>query len=119
MDLIREMLLITEKNPEMDFTREFYVGSCPEFAIPGYSDEQLAYHAKLLLMSGYVMGNPRIPSISGLTPDGQEFLASVKDRDIWETTKQKLSGLPSITLKVFASVAEAIGAAEVKKHLGL
>ena len=118
MDLVRDLLLKIEGNQEMDYTRQFPIGH-PSLDIPGYSSDQLAYHAKLLLENGYAKGDYRGPSISGLTWDGHEFLDSIKDIGIWETTKQQLASLPSVTLKVFASTAEAIGAAIVKKHLGL
>ena len=119
MDLIREMLLIVAKNPQMDHLHEFFVEGSPEFAVPGCSQEQLGYHARLLLMSGLVTGDPRKPSISGLTSEDHAFLESIRDTSIWETTKLKLAGLPSVTLKVFASVAQAIDEAAIKKHLGL
>lgn len=118
MDLVRDLLLKIEGDQEMDFTRQFPIGH-PSLDIPGYSSDQLAYHARLLLENGYAKGDYRGPSISGLTWAGHEFLDSIKDIGIWETTKQQLAGLPSVTLKVFASTAEAIGAAIVKKHLGL
>ena len=118
MDLVRDLLVKIEGNQEMDYTRQFPISN-PALDIPGYSYDQLAYHAKLLLDNGYAKGDYRGPSISGLTWDGHEFLDSIKDTGIWEATKQKLAGLPSVTLKVFASTAEAIGAAIIKKHLGL
>jgi hypothetical protein len=118
MDLVRDLLLKIEGDQEMDFTRQFPIGH-PSLDIPGYSFDQLAYHARLLLENGYAKGDYRGPSISGLTWDGHEFLDSIKDVGIWETTKTQLAGLPSVTLKVFAATAEAIGAAIVKKHLGL
>src|SRR5271154_2917382 len=84
----------------MNHLREFWVTQSPEFITPGYSPEQVAYHARLLLKGGYVTGDSRKPSISGLTWEGHEFLDSIKDTGVWETTKERLSGLPNVTLLI-------------------
>jgi hypothetical protein len=114
MDLIRDLLLTIEQNPEMDYTRQFPINH-PALDVPGYSPDQLAYHAKLLLENDYVKGDYRGPMISGLTSAGHDFLDNIRDAGIWHTTKRQLAGLPSVSLKVFAAIAETV----IKKHLGL
>src|ERR1017187_1796037 len=81
MDLVRELLLKVAGDQEMDFTRQFPIGH-PSLDIPGYSFDQLAYHARLLLENGYAKGDYRGPSISGLTWDGHEFLDSKRRRNL-------------------------------------
>ncbi|MGD1096687.1 MAG: DUF2513 domain-containing protein [Bryobacteraceae bacterium] len=117
-DLVRAILLAVEKNPEMDYNHEFFIGS-PELTIAEYSTEQIGYHVTLLIEEGFLTGNPVVPSVTGLKWAGHEFLDSIKTQSIYEATKQRLAGLPSVTFKVFAAVAQAIGEAEIKRHLGL
>jgi hypothetical protein len=60
------------------------------------------------------MGTP-LHVISRLTWKGHEFLDDIRDSGIWEKTKKRLSGLPSVSLSIVAEIAKA----EIKKHLGL
>ena len=86
MDLIRDLMLAIEKNPEMDYTRQFPI-SHPALDIPGYSPEQVSYHAKLLLTNDYVKGN--WPFVSGLTMEGHDFLDNIRDPGVWKSAKQR------------------------------
>jgi len=114
MELIRDLLLKIEANQQMDRTREYPLGR-EEISILGHSDEEIHYHLDLLFDAQYIAGNPKIPTVSGLTMAGHDFLDSIKDPSIWKMTKQRLADLPGVTLKIFAAVAEA----EIIKHLGL
>lgn len=119
MDLLREVLLKVEENPETDGTREFMYDSPEEMGIYGHSCEEVAYQiAELIeagLLKGAITGGFPMHIISRLTWDGHEFLDSIRDLGIWERVKGRMAGLPSITLKAVAAIAEA----ELKKHLGL
>jgi hypothetical protein len=119
MDLIREMLLNVEQNPEMDGRTEFIYQSPEEMGISGHSLEELAYHAKMLVEEDYLKGNARsgytMPSIRCLTWKGHEFLDNIKDPGIWTKVKSRITGLQGIGLSIIAQIAEA----EVKKHFGL
>src|SRR5208283_4814196 len=119
MDLVRELLLKIEDNPQMDGTREFYYAKPEEMGIEGHSREEVAYHLMLLIEEGYIdgavtMAHP-MQVIRRLTNSGHDFLGSISDPGIWEKTKERLSGLPSVALPVVAQVALA----EFKKHLHL
>ena len=118
MDLTREILLSIEHNPQMDGTREFYISDPEEIGITGCSIEELSYHFALLIEAGFVDGATTVVSpviVRRLTWKGHEFLANVKNDDIWSTTKKRLSGLQGIALSVVAAIAES----EIKKKLGL
>lgn len=118
MDLIREILLSIESNAQMDGTREFYISDPEEIGITGHSMEKLAYHLGLLIEGGFVDGATTIVSpvvVRRLTWNGHEFLANIKNDDIWSKTKKRLSGLPGAALSVVAGIAQS----EIKKYLGL
>lgn len=54
--------------------------------------------------------------VRGLTWEGHEFVDNIRNKNIWESTKKRVSGLVgSLSLSVVAAVAEA----EAKKLLGL
>lgn len=112
MDLIRDLLLMVEANPEMDGTHEFQFASG---AFPDRSPEEVSYHLKKLIEAGFLHGNQHTALVSSLTWNGHEFLDNIKDPGIWGKTKKQLSGLPGVALTVVAQIAQA----EIKKHLGL
>ena len=119
LDLIRDLLLKVEANPEMNGKTEFIYQSPEDIGILGHSLEEIAYHASLLIEAGYLKGNLTcgymMPSISRLTLRGHDFLGNIKDPSIWQKTKERLSGLPGAALSVVAGLALA----EVKKYFGL
>lgn len=118
MELIREILLVIEKNPQMDGTREFYFNSAEEMGITDHSSDEVAYNLSLLVKARFVEGSesPFLPMmVRTLTWNGHEFLDSIKDKGIWEKTKERIKGLSGVTLGVIAAIAEA----EMKKHFGL
>lgn len=119
MDLIRDLLLKVEENPEMNGTREFMYDNPEDLGIAGRSVDEVAYHIKLLIQEQFLEGSVTaafpMHIVSSLTWDGHEFLDNIRDQGIWDKTKKRIEGLSSVALKVVASIAEA----EVRKHLGL
>jgi hypothetical protein len=86
---------------------------------PDFSLDVLNYHIALLVSADFVTsmrsGLGGTLRISSLTWDGHEFLDNIKNNDIWEKTKNRISDLPGIALKVVAAIAQA----EMMKKLGL
>ena len=118
MDLIRDILIRIEDDPQMDGTREFYFPTAQDMGFPDRSSEEVAYNFSLLVEEGFVNGaaSAFLPIIvRSLTWRGHEFLDNIKDAGIWKKTKERLKGLPNVALTVVGAIAEA----EVKKHLGL
>jgi len=118
MDLIRDILIRIEDDPQMDGTREFYFNNAADMGFPNCSDDDLAYNFSLLVDEGFIDGGRTAfyPLIARrLTWNGHEFLDNIKNANIWAKTKERLKGLSSVALHIVASVAED----EVKKFLGL
>jgi hypothetical protein len=119
MDLIREILLRVAANQEMDGRTEFIYQSPEEIGITGHSLEEVAYHVKMLIKSGYLEGNLHtgytMPSISSLTLAGHDFLGNISDPGIWEKLKNQFGALPNVALHVIGEV----GLSEIKRKLGL
>jgi hypothetical protein len=120
LDLIREILLLVEADPQCDGTREYCYQTPEEFGIHGHSTEEVAYHLALLIQAGFVDGavvSKIIPMhvIRSLTWNGHEFLDNVRDKGIWNKTKERVQGLSSVGLDVVAAIAKA----ELMKRLHL
>jgi hypothetical protein len=117
MDLIRHLLFKLEEDQGLDGTR--WVHYTPEdLGITHRSVVEVGYHLQLLIDEGFVIGGgllDSMPMVRKLTWDGHEFLANIKNDDIWKRTKKRLAGLPSVALSVVAQIAEA----EIKQKLGL
>lgn len=112
MDLIREILLRIEEDPNADGTKWVRLTD-----VNGHSSEEVAYHLVLLTEAGFVKGNMAgsTPIISRLTWEGHEFVDDIKDSGVWESTKARVAGLSGVALSVIAEIAKA----EIKKKLGL
>ena len=114
MDFIRELLLQIEDDPRFDGTSWFTFTKTDDDT---HSAEEFGYHLTMLVEAGFLKGNIGFttPSISKLTWEGHEFLDNIRDTGIWSKTKERISGLASVSLSVVAEIAKA----EMKKKLGL
>jgi hypothetical protein len=80
MDFIREILMATEANREIDTT--------------GFSPEEVWNHVRLLKQAGYIdalVAAYRAPyqfQIFALTWEGHEFSDAMRDDTLWEKAKQ-------------------------------
>ena len=106
MELVRKILLATEAhdNPNVTFRIEN--------VLTEEAEDQLMYHAKILVEAG--MLNARVSSsagslyvtINGLTWQGHEFLDAIRDETVWNQTKEVVKGkggsLPFEVIKALA-----------------
>ena len=82
MDLIREILMATEANRDIDTT--------------GFSAEEVWNHVRLLKQGGYIDAlvaahQPPFPfKIFALTWDGHEFLDAMRDDTLWKKAKENV-----------------------------
>jgi hypothetical protein len=81
MDLLRAMLLKIEEQPFGSFVT-------PE--VPGYSDDELYYHAKLAEEAGFIIANFTMSgfTVQRLTYAGHEFLDAAREETLWKKAKQ-------------------------------
>jgi hypothetical protein len=116
MDYVRELLLLIEDDIQFDGTKWFTFTEPDELG-SGHSIEELGYHLTLIVEAGFVKGQLGfgMPSISSLTWSGHEFLDNIRDGGVWAKTKERLSGLTSVSLALVGEIAKA----EIKRKLGL
>jgi Hypothetical protein (DUF2513) len=116
MELIRKMALAVEDAP---------TGYAPDgLEIKGYTDEQIAYHAHLMVQAGLATGvvtthmGSTSPSaqITALTWDGHEFASMARDDTAWNKVKgivQEKGGAVSL------DIVKALLSQAIKAGLGL
>ena len=88
MNLIRELLLQLEES-----SAEVYISN---LEVAGYSDEEIAYNAYLMIDGGLAEGRqskeinqmgdsrPVAVTLTNLTWDGHEFFDSIKNDSVWK-----------------------------------
>jgi hypothetical protein len=115
MDLIRDILLHVEADPTLDGTGRMPFDNAADF--PSHSLKEIMYHADLLIESGMLKGNVggEMPMVSRLTWNGHEFLDSIRNPEIWERVKERLTGLGTVGLTLVWELAKA----ELRKKLKL
>lgn len=114
MDLVREILLEIEREPQLDGTRP------AKLSIQGRDPNEVGYVVDLLIQAGFVTGPDRRPAgaapiVKGLTWQGHELLDNIRDPGVWEKTKEKTKPLLSVSIAILAELAKA----EIKRQLGL
>lgn len=116
MELVRAILLKLEDHPHA------YAPTDRE--IPGYTKEQIGYHALLMQQAGLIHAQ-NITAISDSSPsaipiyitwEGYEFLAASKNEGIW---KKGTSTLMAKAGAIGFDVLKAVLTAEIRKQVGL
>jgi hypothetical protein len=110
MELIRKMVLLVEDHPS---------GSAPsQLNIEGYDDDEIGYHAYLLVDSGLADGtstahltssSPQY-RITRLTSAGHDFADRARNQYVWNEvmTDIKKRGLTSVTFDVLRRLLDKV-----------
>ena len=113
MDLIRAMLLAIEAETS---------GWAPnELEIPGYTQEQIKYHAVLLGEAGLAdvcditTGDCPAAIVNRLTWAGHEFLDASRENQIWNQAKDKINKIGGASIGIWVALLTEL----IKKKLGL
>jgi hypothetical protein len=111
MELVRELLLEIEANPQLN-GRQFI-----DLPVGNHNPEEMAYTLSLLIGEGIVTGHigMTMPLVSGLSWKGHELLDNIRDDNVWEGTKKAIKPLASVSVAVLAEIAKG----EIKRLLGL
>ncbi|WP_027407630.1 DUF2513 domain-containing protein [Anaerovibrio sp. RM50] len=101
-DLIRTLLLFIEEIS--DGQNNFLIESIPS-EFPAEEPIAVTYHIKYLRDAGL------IEAIRGyiidITPQGREYLDSIRDDSIWNNTKEKIKPFGNVALDIISSVAKS------------
>lgn len=117
-DLIRRLMLDLEQTS---------AAMSNQHKVDGHTADEVAYHLGLIVRQGYAEG-PRpvynnvdttIPSVVialRLTPEGHDFVASIRDEGVWSKVKEKTA---SVSGGVAMEMLKQLAVAVVKDRLGL
>lgn len=119
-ELIRQLMLALEAS-EGPFT-----AANP---IDGFDQSQVAYHLALIISTGFAAGKVQyslgnrdstIPTVAiafRLTPEGHDFIDTIRDETIWNRTKQKVATVGgSVSIDVLKEVATALAKSALGVH---
>lgn len=107
MDLVRKILIFAEARTSINDTASV--------VIEGYSEEQIWYHANLLIDADYLYRNRVLESFDGIqvtgdaiTFAGHDFLDAVRSDTVWRKTMDKVgSAVGSASLDIIKALAES------------
>jgi hypothetical protein len=123
MDLIRDILLWLEARPAQ--TDEFVQlgGEGGDYRDPSYSDAEIEMHATLMIEAGLLKG-PNQQSDDGvwiisISWAGHDFLEAVRDRKIWERTKQGAGAAGGFTIELLQDLAKGFIRKQVEERTGI
>lgn len=118
MDLVRELLLKIDADPQLDGTRWVRYATPAEMGIADHSAEEVGYHLNMLIEEGFIKAKDSMefmPLINRMTWKGHEFLDDIRDDTVWGKTKERTKGLASVGIALMWEIAKA----ELKQKLGL
>ncbi len=116
MDLVRQLLLRIEASAPKDQPEKV-------LQAPGYTDEQIVYHVKIMADRGLVVATVAdittkdsggrkeyaIFALGDLTWEGQDFLDLVRSETVWNKTMEKVKATAgTTTLEMFKEIASGI-----------
>lgn len=109
MDLIREMLLLIEKNPNVPP----YSLEVDDFLNLNSDPSIISFHMELMSEAGLVELNRASHCVLRLTFAGYDYLDSVRNAKIWRNVKEKVKVVGGATFDIIKAVAIA----EIKQEL--
>lgn len=125
MDLIRQLLLKLEEEDVPPGVRRQMSCHGKGMEIEGYDGYAVGHHLEMLIDAGLIvvtdsrMHNGHEIYFERLSWQGHEFLAAIRDKEIWAQTKDLAKKGGTEGLGAIWDIAKALGKAELKRRTGL
>lgn len=125
MDLIRQLLLKLEAYEKAPGSRSGLSCHGEQLAVEGFDGEAIGHHLEMMIDAGLIvvmegeMLNGHEIYFERLSWEGHEFLAAVRDKEIWAQTKDIAKRGGTEGLGAIWDIAKALGKAELKRRTGL
>ena len=122
MDLIRDLLIAIENDPQFDGLSKIIPDGSSDFGITDRSDQEVGYHLTMLIDAGLVDGDPtmdEMPIISKLTWQGHDLLDSIRDSSIWGETKEGAKKAGGFSLELLSDLAKGLIKKKIEEHTGV
>ncbi len=122
-DCIRDILLVIEALPDLQHYYRFDSETIPEF-FPQYSLEEIMYHLRQCELSEFLLNpshtlNYASYTVSDLTPKGHEFLANIRENNIWNGVKSIAGKVGSTSLNALTQIASNVITELIKAQFAL
>lgn len=123
MDLIRELLLKLEALPIRRGGMVHITPDSDELVTPGYDVDQIDYHLEQIKAAGYIDDGGLRPmegiGFRSLTPEGHDFLDSVRDPENWKRTKGAALAAGGFTLDLLKDLAKGFIKKQIEDRTGV
>lgn len=125
MDIIRQLLLKLEAHDLSPGSTQGLSCYGEELAIDGVEAKTIGHHLEMLVDAGLItvkhngMINGHEIYFERLSWKGHEFLAAIRDKEIWAQTKDLARRGGTEGLTAIWDIAKALGKAELKRRTGL
>ncbi len=119
LDLIRKLMLRLEEIPLRSGLRMAISARDDRMQFSTHGSDEVAYHLDQIKQSGFVNDGGIRPAsgigFAGFTPEGHDFIDSVRDVDAWAATKDRASKVGSFSLGFLTDLAKAWAKSEAAK----
>lgn len=122
-DCVRDILLIVESLPDLQHFYRFDETTCPQL-FPQYSLEEVMYHIRQCELNGLLINpshtmNYKSYTVSDLSPKGHEFLANIRENNVWADVKSIAGKIGSTSLATLTQVASNVITELIRAHFGI
>jgi hypothetical protein len=121
MDLIRELLLKLEELPIQQGGAVHITAA--KISVPGYDAAEIDYHLSQISKAGFIDDGGIRPAegigFRSLTPDGHDFLDSVRDAGIWAKTKKGALASGGFTIDLLKDLAKGFVKKQIEERTGI
>lgn len=123
-DCMRNILLTIEEFTDDETTFEYNrFGEIPK-RLEKYSHSEIHYHFQQCSMSELIVGFRRydagnLITVADLSPKGHEFLANIRQDNIWNNTKSIAAKVGSTSLNALIQISTNVITELIKAQFGL
>lgn len=123
-DCIRDILLTVEDTTDSNTSFEYDTKSDKPQKLRKYDHNEIMYHMNQCNLSGFFVGYQRYDGgsftrVSDLSPYGHEFLANIRQDNIWNNTKTIAGKVGTKSLNALTQIASSIITELIKSQFGL
>lgn len=110
-DCVRDLLLTVEESDHNEILSLHFL--LPKNKLQSYSEEDIFYTIQRLVEAGYINADTQTyfegqdAIISSITWNGHQFLDNIRDKSIWEKTKEKASVVGGVSLPILSEIAKS------------
>lgn len=122
-DCIRAILLMVEDKSGFNRFVEYKKDKCSDEHISKYPHDEIMYHIKQCeqaeLITGVNFLNKEYVVITDLTPKGHEFIANIRQDNVWNGVKSVAKKVGSTSLSALINISSNVITELIKAQFGI